>query len=206
MKKKNAENNTIKVVIENENEFSDPKEISKCIKRFYGSLFKRASNMSTHECKRFLDSIPTPSVSLEQNEILAQDITLREIREALDSSENGKSPGNDGLSREFYLTYWDKIAPVMLDSFLDGYSKGFLSTSQRQAIIKLIEKKDKDKRFIANWRPISLINFDTKILSKTLAERLKKTLPSLIKPDQTAYVSNRFLGESVRLISDILET
>jgi len=94
----------------------------------------------------------------------------------------------------------------MLDSFLDGYEKGFLSPSQRQAIIKLIEKKDKDKRFICNWRPISLINFDTKILSKTLAERLKKTLPTLIKPDQTAYVPNRFLGESVRLISDLIET
>ena len=99
------------------------------------------------------------------------------IGDQLVSSENGKSPGNDGLSREFYLAFWEKVAPVMLDSFLDGYSKGFLSTSQRQAVIKLIEKKDKDKRFTANWRPISLSNFDTKILSKTLAERLKKKPP-----------------------------
>ena len=78
-------------------------------------------------------------------------------------------------------------------------------TSQRQAVIKLLEKKSRDKRLISNWRPISLINFDTKLLSKVLAERLKKVLPSLIKHDQTAYVANRFLGESVRLISDILD-
>jgi len=51
-----------------------------------------------------------------------------------------------------------------------------------------------------------LINFDAKLLSKVLAERLKSVLPSLIMPDQTAYVANRFLGESVRLISDVLET
>ena len=57
----------------------------------------------------------------------------------------------------------------------------------------------------ANWRPISLINYDAKLLSKALAERLKLAIPSIIKNDQTAYVKNRFLGGSVRLISDILE-
>ena len=72
-------------------------------------------------------------------------------------------------------------------------------------MIKLLQKKDKDKRLIGNWRPISLINYDTKILTKVLAKRLKEVLPSLIKCDQTAYVKNRFLGESVRLISDVLD-
>ena len=72
-------------------------------------------------------------------------------------------------------------------------------------MIKLLEKKGKDKRFISNWRPISLINYDAKILSKCLAKRLKAVLPTIIKSDQTAYVANRFLGESVRQISDILE-
>ena len=80
-----------------------------------------------------------------------------------------------------------------------------LSPSQRQAVIKLLEK-GKDKRFITNLRPISLINYDTKILHKTLADRLREVLPSLISCDQTANVKDRFLGESVRLISDILET
>jgi len=88
---------------------------------------------------------------------------------------------------------------------IDGKNRGFLSASQRQAVIKLLEKKSRDKRSIINWRPISLINFDTKLLLKVLAERLKKVLPSLIKHDQTVYVSNRFLGESVRLISNILD-
>ena len=80
-----------------------------------------------------------------------------------------------------------------------------LSTLQRQAVIKLIEKKDKDKRFIKNWRPISLLNVDYKIISKALASRLKKVLPNLISPQQTAYVENRFIGESGRLIADITE-
>ena len=74
-----------------------------------------------------------------------------------------------------------------------------------QAIIKLIEKKDRDKRYIKNWRPISLLNVDIKILSKALAKRLKEVLPSLISAKQTAYVQNRNIGENGRLISDIIE-
>ena len=70
----------------------------------------------------------------------------------------------------------------------------------------MIEKKDRDKRYIKNWWPISLLNLDAKLLSKALAARLKTVLPTIIKHDQTAYVANRCLGESVRLISDVLET
>ena len=80
-----------------------------------------------------------------------------------------------------------------------------LSSSQRQAIIKLLEKREKDKRFINNWRPISLLNVDTKIISKAIANKLKSILPSIISHDQTAYVKGRFICESTRLISDILE-
>ena len=83
--------------------------------------------------------------------------------------------------------------------------KGELSNSQRQAIIKLLEKNDRDRRFIKNWRPISLLNIDIKIFNKALASKLKKCLPTIIKSDQTAYVAGRFIGESARQISDILE-
>ena len=82
---------------------------------------------------------------------------------------------------------------------------GELSDSQRQAVIKLLDK-GKDKRYIKNLRPISLMNYDAKLLHKTLADRLREVLASLISPDQTAYIKERFLGESVRLISDIFET
>ena len=81
---------------------------------------------------------------------------------------------------------------------------GELSISQRQAIIKLIEKKDRDKRYIKNWRPISLLNVDTRVISKALSERLKNVLSSLMSTQQTAYIKNRSIGEAGRLISDIV--
>ena len=74
-----------------------------------------------------------------------------------------------------------------------------------QAVIKLIEKEDKDKRFIKNSRSITLLNVDYKIISKALASKVKKVLPNLGSPQQTAYVKNRFIGESGRFIVDLIE-
>ena len=105
----------------------------------------------------------------------------------LKKSDNGKSPGSDGLTREFFIVFWNDISELLFNSLHEGKNKGSLSTSQRQAVIKLLDK-GKDKRFIKNLRPISLINYDTKILHKTLADRLREVLPSLISCDQTAYV------------------
>ena len=79
-------------------------------------------------------------------------------------------------------------------------------TSQRQAIITLVEKKDKDKRLIQNWRSISLLNVDVKIISKALSKRLKNVLLSPISGKQSAYVDGRFIIEGGPLIADVLQT
>ena len=121
------------------------------------------------------------------------------------SMQKNKSSGNDGLTKEFFVAFWEDIKDVFLNSCRTAKLKKKLSTLQRQAIIKLIEKKDKDKNFIKYWRPISLLNVDYKIISKALASRVKKVLPNLTSPQQTAYVENRFIGESGRLIADIIE-
>ena len=91
-----------------------------------------------------------------------------------------------------------------MNYIMEAREKKKLSISQRQAIIKLIEKKERDKRFIKNQCPISLLNVDYKIIAKALATRLNETLPKLISFQQTAYVKN-IIGEGGRLISDILE-
>ena len=72
-------------------------------------------------------------------------------------------------------------------------------TSQRQAVIKLLEKKNKDKRLNSNWRPISLLNVDYKIISKIFSSRLKKVLPNLISSQPTAYVAQRCINEKMKV-------
>ena len=93
---------------------------------------------------------------------------------------NGKSPRHDGLTKEFYEHFWVDLKFYFVNSLRQSKIDGHLSISQRQAIIKLTAKKDRDKRFVKNLQPISLLNVDTKILSKSIAEKLKHVLSQLI--------------------------
>ena len=119
--------------------------------------------------------------------------------------DNDKSPGNNGITKEFYIKFWEVIKEPLFASIQQSFIVGELSTSQKQAVIKLIEKKDRDKRFIKNWRPISLLNIDMKLISMVLASRLKSVISTIVNENQVAYVNNRFISESGRLISDVLE-
>ena len=78
-----------------------------------------------------------------------------------------------------------------------------MSNSQNQAIITLIDKKGRDRMFLENWRPISLINVDSKIATKGIANRIKDVLPSVIHPNQSGFLKGRFIGETARSILDI---
>ena len=106
---------------------------------------------------------------------------------------------------EFYLAFWPILGKHLVTSFNYAHNYGELSSSQKQAVITLLEKKGKDKRLIKNWRPISLINVDTKIVSKALAKRIEHILPDLIHYNQNAYVKGRSIFDAVRNIDDVLE-
>ena len=118
---------------------------------------------------------------------------------------NDKTPGNDGLTIEFYKFFWSEIGIFLVDSLNYAYFHGELSHSQKQAVITLIEKKDKDRRWIKNWRPISLVNVDVKIGSKAIAKRLENVLPHIIHYDQNAFVKGRTIFDATRTITDVLE-
>ena len=105
----------------------------------------------------------------------------------------------------FYVCFVNEIHPFLVDTLNYSFQYDEFSISQRQAVITLIEEKGKDKIFIKNWRPISLMSVDTKIASKAITLRLKKAIPKLIHCDQTAYVNIRRIDEANRLISDMLE-
>ena len=132
-------------------------------------------------------------------------LTEKEIYNSLISFGNNKSSGNDGLTKEFYCTFWDDIKDTITKSLKESKQMKYLCASQQQAIIKLPEKTNKDKRYISNWKPISLLSFDWKMISKSLVSRVKKVLSNLIYAGQTGYINERFTGENGRLIVDVNE-
>ena len=137
--------------------------------------------------------------------LLVKEITLQECEDILSTFQTGKTPGSDGIPVEFYKIFWSLSGKLMTDSFNEAYLKKEMSTPQKQAVITLIEKKGKDRNYLENWRPISLINVDAKIASKIIATRNVKVLPEIIHPNQLGYVKGRFIGEAARSILDVMD-
>ena len=80
-----------------------------------------------------------------------------------------------------------------------------MSSSQKQTVISLIEKKGKDRSSLENWRPISLVNVNEKIMFKVLATRIKNALPDIIHHNQSGFVKDRYMGETVKSIFDLMD-
>ena len=109
----------------------------------------------------------------DERDICEGMINVNECCNCLQSMPSNKTPGNDSVTREFYITFYDLIKDLLMPSISCSWEVGELSTSKKQAVITLLEKKGKDKRYIQHWRPISLLNVDAKLISKVLATRLK---------------------------------
>ena len=71
----------------------------------------------------------------------------KDIYESMISSDNNKSPGNNFLKKEFYQTFWQDLKDIFFNSLEESKGFKYFSTSQCKAIIKLLEKPNKDKRF-----------------------------------------------------------
>ena len=81
----------------------------------------------------FLESLDLPKLSAEQKDFCEIEFTKDDLYETLTTMQGGKSPGNDGLGKEFYMQYWDIVGDAMFDSFMEAKTEGILSPSQRQA-------------------------------------------------------------------------
>ena len=167
---------------------------------FYKDLFT-SQNLNS-DTNFFLGNAPK-QLTEDSKKSLEEEITLPELFKSLKLMPNNKSPGEDGIPIELYKTYFNIMGQDMLDVFRVGLDNRELSYSQYLAVITLLYKKG-TREDIRNWRPISLLNTDYKVLSKVLAERLKKVLPEIINSDQRGGVKGRLIGENIRLIEDVL--
>ena len=196
-----------KLVQKNGKECTNPNIILDEIHSYYSNLYDEKSeidlNVSTCPFLGNCSSIPT--LNDDQRDLREGKLKYSECYKVLSAFENNKTPGNDGLTIELYKFFWAEFGTLLVDSLNYAYCHGELSYTQKQAVITLIEKKDKDRRLIKNWRPISLLNVDVKIGSKAIAKRLEKVLPHIIHYDQNAFVKGRTIFDATRTISDVMD-
>lgn len=170
---------------------------------FFTSLFSASPTLNFGEQTFFLDSLDL-KLSSEDSERCEGAVSAAECHAALLSFKRNKSPGLDGLTYEFYQHFWDLLGDDMVAMFNECFSLGKLALSQRTAVITLLFKKG-DRLDPANWRPISLLCTDYKILAKVLTFRLRSVISSVISDVQSCGIPGRFSGENVRLFQDAID-
>ena len=171
-------------------------------KTFFSNLYTKAKTNKTIQ-EELLKPIQ-PKITHEENQKLTQQITLAELKHAVFQMENSKSHGVDGIPTEFYKTHFELIKLDHLDLFNSIlFQNEKIPTTVTRAIITLIPKNDK-KEFLKNWRPISLLCVDYKILTKILSNRLKLTLDKMISKEQTCGVPNRSIFSNLFTIREMI--
>jgi hypothetical protein len=129
---------------------------------------------------------------------------LRRVLDGRRSNGQNKSPGSDGLPAEFYQDFFPYFGPWFINIANAQLAKS-LAPSQRLGIITLLPKKDSDKSLLGNWRPVSLLNTDYKIISKTLVNRLKKLANRFIGDCQNSAVPGRSIYDTLHLLRNVFD-
>ena len=149
----------------------------------------------------FYDGLPRVSQAVAAE--LGAEISPGELYAALQSLGNGKAPGIDGLPVEFYKAVWPVVGGDLLAVLSDGLAAGRLPLSCKRAVLTLLPKKG-DLQDIRNWRPVSLLCTDYKLLSKVLATRMREVIGQVTHCDQTYCVPGRLISDNVLLIRDVM--
>jgi hypothetical protein len=128
-----------------------------------------------------------------------------EVFQALSSLGSSKAPGPDGFTALFYKKYWPHVSKDILACVSHFFQNHQLLHELNHTFITLVPKKS-GSHSVHHFRPISLCNISYKIISKILANRLKKVLPKIISPLQSAFVPNRNIQDNSILAHELIHT
>lgn len=180
----------------------ETEEILKEITEFYKKLFSKGKIEKTE--KEFLIGKIKKKLDMDNKKMSDERIKKEEIECAITQLNNGKSPGRDGLSGEFYKHFKEVLTPILKEVYDEIFEKEETSHLMGIGVIKLIFKKRGDKNDLKNYRPITMLNTDYKILAKILANRLKKILPNIIETNQAYAIEGRDITDTVCSIRDVV--
>ena len=106
-------------------------------------------------------------ISAEDRRKLDSALSLRELTEAVFQQKNNRSPGPDGITAEFYKAFWYLIQRKYL-AYINASKQSQFGEHKNTSVTTIIYKRKGETYVLANYRPISLINVDLKILTKAL--------------------------------------
>ena len=134
---------------------------------------------------------------------LTSPVTLSELQNIVKVAKVNKAPGVDGIPVEFYQCFWEEIGEEMTSMLNKVLELRKLSKSQNTALVKLIPKVQ-SPRTIEDYRPISLLCADYKLLASVLCARLNKTLPLVLSPWQRGGLKGRKAEDILLTVRNML--
>lgn len=205
LEKKRQERMSVKALLINNQECTDPNKISKEIFEFYSKLY--SSSYSDTDTDAFFYHIKDwiPKIDERFKDVCDADISMDEVEKAMKCLPLDKSPGSDGLTSNFYRHFWEHIKDLIFHMLKEISELHILPTTMKQGIITLIPKPGKNPKLIDNLRPITLLNNDYKILTHIYANRLKTGISQIISETQSGFLKGRSIHNNIRLVLDLLD-
>ena len=145
----------------------------------------------------------TLKLTKNQAELCEGAVIYEEITEAVKQTQNDKSLGTDGLTYEFYKAFWHLLGKDLVQVFNNSFEQMRLPDSQNYGLLTLLFRKG-ERALLSNWRLISLLNTDYKILAEALSTSLGKVLAHIVANDQTCGVAGRTILNNVFILCDLV--
>ena len=200
LEKRNALSKVMhKIICEDGTVITEQKKILNEQLKFYRNLYSSDVTVQFAVCNNL-------GVKISENQKLEldKDFTTNEIKDSVFSMDNNKAPGTDGLPAEFYKHFWDILEVPMYELFLACRDRKVLNESAHTGTISLLPKGNKNPNFLKNWRPLTLLNLDYKILAKLVARRLKPVLNEIIGQQQTGFLPGRQITDNIMKTMDVI--
>ncbi|CAN6676537.1 unnamed protein product [Malus baccata var. baccata] len=191
-------NSVVSLMTNNGNWEVNPKQVRRLVDEHFVNLFTSSGQREWGD----LLSCVNHMVSDEMNETLSSRVSTDKVKIAAMQMGGLKAPGPDGFPGIFYQAHWDILA-ADVNEIIGEMMLGHVDPRRINATHLVLIPKVQNPVSISQFRPISLCNYSYKVLSKVLANRLKQFMPTLISPNQNAFVAGRLIQDNIGIAHEL---